>query len=72
MSTHATNTGQEKRPTLRAPRRSVRPPRLFASAPGEERLRRPLDAVTAGLAVALLALFAAWAQPTRSPVPPTG
>ncbi len=64
MSPPLSNTRRD-RPKLRAPRRGARHPRLFASAPGEQRLRRPLDAVTAALAVALLALFAAWAQPTR-------
>ena len=59
-------THQQARTALRAPRKGARQPRLFASAPGEQRLRRPLDAVTAVVAVALLAVFAAWAQPTRS------
>jgi glycosyltransferase 2 family protein len=65
MSTPVTTTHQHEWPRLRAPRRGVRPPRLFASAAGEERLRRPLDAVTAVVGVVLLAGFAAWAQPTR-------
>jgi uncharacterized membrane protein YbhN (UPF0104 family) len=60
-----TDADQGARPALHAPRRSVSPPRLFASGPGEQRLRRPLDAATAALAVVLLAVFAAWAQPTR-------
>jgi uncharacterized membrane protein YbhN (UPF0104 family) len=65
MSAPVPNAGQNKRLSLRAPHRGVRHPRLFASAPGEQRMRRPLDAVTAVVAVALLAAFAAWAQPTR-------
>jgi glycosyltransferase 2 family protein len=66
MSAPVTTTRQNDRPTLRAPHLGVRHPRLFASAPGEQLLRRPLDAVTAAVAVALLAVFAAWAQPMRS------
>ena len=44
--------------------RAVGDTRLFASARDEQRLRRPLDAVTAACAGALLALLAWWAQPT--------
>ena len=59
-------THQQPRTALRAPRKGAHQPRLFTSAPGEQRLRRPLDAVTAAVAVSLLAAFAAWARPTRS------
>jgi uncharacterized membrane protein YbhN (UPF0104 family) len=65
MSAPVTATPEQGRPPLHAPRRGVPQPRLFASAAGEQRLRRPLDAVTAAVGVALLAVFAAWAQPTR-------
>jgi uncharacterized membrane protein YbhN (UPF0104 family) len=65
MSAPVTASRQHERPTLRAPRRGVRQPRLFASAAGEQRMRRPLDAVTAAVGVVLLAVFAGWAQPTR-------
>ena len=39
---------------------------LFASARDEPRLRRPLDAITLAGGLGLLAVFAVWAQPTRS------
>lgn len=46
---------------LGTPRRGHPSVRLFASAPDEQRVRRPLDAVTAALALGLLAVLAWWA-----------
>ena len=59
-----TPISQAARPRLRAPSHA-RDPRLFASDRNEQRQRRPLDAITAGFGIALLAVFATWALPTR-------
>lgn len=53
-------------PDLSARRLAVHEARFFASARDEQRLRRPLDAVIAVGATALLALSASLLQPTRS------
>jgi len=53
-------------PDLSARRLAVHEARLFASSRDEQRLRRPLDAVIAAAAVALLVLGATLLQPTRA------
>jgi len=49
---------------LHAPGRLDEDTRLFASARDEQRLRRPLDGITAIVAALALATLAWWAQPT--------
>ena len=49
---------------LHAPARLDEDTRLFASARDEQRLRRPLDGITAVVAALALATLAWWAQPT--------
>ncbi len=49
---------------LHAPARLDEDTRLFASARDEQRLRRPLDGITAIVAALALATLAWWAQPT--------
>ncbi len=66
ISIMATHTPASAEPALPAARHAAhRPPRLFASARDEQRLRRPLDAIAAVVSLGLLILFAEWAQPAR-------
>src|SRR5262245_56218836 len=62
---HPRRTESKARPGLTAARLTTPDTRLFASARDEQRLRRPIDGITAGVTAVALWAMTWWAQPTR-------